>query len=475
MNDIIHEIDPWFNYRATKVLAEKGFYRRAVSFNLLHALSLPVNIRNIRVMLAPGFSALTVWSTYIFTKEMKDESDSLLAAVFIGIAPGCILHSVAGSYDNEAIAIFFLMFTFFLWIKALKQGSAFFGTGAALFYFYMVSIWSHWESSAFFSSSFRGSRPLVHLLKAVPGIASRVCRCIQCNGSIWQNRVMGAAGNVVQDVAVLITAAFRLWRSPIFCVTLPMCSPCDGQHSHVFGAMSSGHYHQNSARTSAFHSLPLPPPPPASGLSAVGSSLHAGASTTIPAKRAHRSRSGRSDELNGGWEDQALAHAKAMHRQTHKLIIYVIRCPSVVSGSPGAVAAPISTGWYESRRGGVVRHDEHESMMREAMGRDFGHVDARELVCDKKERERRGHKYLHAYPSHHAHLTLRLHHTSPTCYGRWTLIMRLDHSRDWYYGKTIVHSLSCTPPRHFHPNFALLKSSWSARIRSQTSDNVSRS
>lgn len=72
---------------------------------------------------------------------MKDESAGLLAAAFIGIVPGYISRSVAGSYDNEAIAIFLLMFTFFCWIKALKQGSALFGTIAAVFYFYMVAAW----------------------------------------------------------------------------------------------------------------------------------------------------------------------------------------------------------------------------------------------------------------------------------------------------------------------------------------------
>ncbi|KAF7317753.1 hypothetical protein MKEN_00863100 [Mycena kentingensis (nom. inval.)] len=166
---IIHEFDPWFNYRATRVLAYKGFYEfwnwfdptawyplgrvvggtvypgimatSGVIYNFLHALNLPVDIRNICVMLAPGFSALTAWSTYMFTKEMKDESAGLLAAAFIGIVPGYISRSVAGSYDNEAIAIFLLMFTFYLWIKALKVGSALFGTLAAVFYFYMVSAW----------------------------------------------------------------------------------------------------------------------------------------------------------------------------------------------------------------------------------------------------------------------------------------------------------------------------------------------
>jgi dolichyl-diphosphooligosaccharide--protein glycosyltransferase len=72
---------------------------------------------------------------------MKDESAGLLAAILIGIAPGYISRSVAGSYDNEAIAIFLLMFTFYLWIKALKQGSAFFGALTAIFYFYMVTAW----------------------------------------------------------------------------------------------------------------------------------------------------------------------------------------------------------------------------------------------------------------------------------------------------------------------------------------------
>lgn len=76
-----------------------------------------------------------------FTVELKDPSAGLLAAIFIGVAPGYISRSVAGSYDNEAIAIFLLMFTFYAWIKALKVGSAFYGTVAAVFYFYMVAAW----------------------------------------------------------------------------------------------------------------------------------------------------------------------------------------------------------------------------------------------------------------------------------------------------------------------------------------------
>lgn len=166
---IIHEFDPWFNYRATKYLVSHGFYAflnwfddrtwyplgrvtggtlypglmvtSAVIHKILSVLSLPIDIRNICVLLAPGFSALTAFVTYLFASEMKDETTGLLAAAFMGIAPGYISRSVAGSYDNEAIAIFLLMFTFYLWIKAIKVGSMYWGALTAVFYFYMVSAW----------------------------------------------------------------------------------------------------------------------------------------------------------------------------------------------------------------------------------------------------------------------------------------------------------------------------------------------
>ncbi|TQS35226.1 hypothetical protein Golomagni_04361 [Golovinomyces magnicellulatus] len=163
-------VDPWFNFRATKYLVENGFYSfwdwfddrtwhplgrvtggtlypglmvtSGVIYHTLRALTIPVDIRNICVLLAPAFSGLTAYATYLFTNEMSNSSSAgLLAAFFMGIAPGYISRSVAGSYDNEAIAIFLLVFTFFLWIKALKLGSAFWGALCALFYGYMVSAW----------------------------------------------------------------------------------------------------------------------------------------------------------------------------------------------------------------------------------------------------------------------------------------------------------------------------------------------
>jgi len=49
--------------------------------------------------------------------------------------------SVAGSYDNEAVAIFALVFTFYLWMKSVNTGSIIWSVFASLSLFYMVSAW----------------------------------------------------------------------------------------------------------------------------------------------------------------------------------------------------------------------------------------------------------------------------------------------------------------------------------------------
>ncbi|PAV89310.1 hypothetical protein WR25_05725 [Diploscapter pachys] len=166
---IIHEFDPWFNYRATAHMVQHGFYNflnwfdeRAwyplgrivggtvypglmVTSGLIHwildLLNFHVHIREICVFLAPTFSGLTAIATYFLTKELWGRGAGLFAACFIAISPGYTSRSVAGSYDNEGIAIFALQFTYFLWVKSLKTGSMMWASLCALSYFYMVSAW----------------------------------------------------------------------------------------------------------------------------------------------------------------------------------------------------------------------------------------------------------------------------------------------------------------------------------------------
>jgi dolichyl-diphosphooligosaccharide--protein glycosyltransferase len=166
---IIHEFDPWFNYRATHYMSQNGFYEFLNWFDdrawyplgrivggtvypglmitsgfihyILNFLNFTIHIRDICVFLAPTFSGFTSIAMFLFTREIWNTRAALFSACFIAIVPGYISRSVAGSYDNEGIAIFALMFTYFLWIKSVKTGSIFWSAATSLSYFYMVSAW----------------------------------------------------------------------------------------------------------------------------------------------------------------------------------------------------------------------------------------------------------------------------------------------------------------------------------------------
>lgn len=70
-------------------------------------------------------------------------------------------------------------------------------------------------------------------------------------------------------------------------------SPLAAPSSHANGVPATSHTtYKQPASSQSFHSLPLPPPPVASGLSAYASS------SVIPTKRSHRSNSEREDDPN---------------------------------------------------------------------------------------------------------------------------------------------------------------------------------
>ena len=95
---MIHEFDPYFNYRTTKYLAEEGFYKfhnwfddrawyplgriiggtiypglmvtSTVLYHFLNFLHISIEVRNVCVFLAPLFSSLTSLVTYFLTSEL---------------------------------------------------------------------------------------------------------------------------------------------------------------------------------------------------------------------------------------------------------------------------------------------------------------------------------------------------------------------------------------------------------------------
>ncbi|VDN42921.1 unnamed protein product [Gongylonema pulchrum] len=61
----------------------------------------------------------------INAQGVKDDAAGLVAASMIAVVPGYISRSVAGSYDNEGIAIFCMLFTYYLWIKGFEHITVF--------------------------------------------------------------------------------------------------------------------------------------------------------------------------------------------------------------------------------------------------------------------------------------------------------------------------------------------------------------
>jgi dolichyl-diphosphooligosaccharide--protein glycosyltransferase len=123
---VIHEFDPYFNFRTTKYLAHEGFLEflnwfddrgwyplgrtiggtiypglmltAAVFYWVMHFLHLTINIRNMCVFIAPIFSALAATSSYLLTSEVtKRSSAGLLAAAFTAVVPSYISRYVNSS------------------------------------------------------------------------------------------------------------------------------------------------------------------------------------------------------------------------------------------------------------------------------------------------------------------------------------------------------------------------------------------
>ena len=168
---VIHEFDPWFNFRATKYLEENGWAKfstwydyeswyplgrpvgtttypgmmvTAVAiFRALTWLGVPCTINDVCVFIPAGFAVLTCYFTYRLAFEATRSANVALAsAAIMSVLPAHLMRSVAGGFDNESMAVAAICATFFFWTRALRSDTSWpYAFVCALSYIYMVATW----------------------------------------------------------------------------------------------------------------------------------------------------------------------------------------------------------------------------------------------------------------------------------------------------------------------------------------------
>ena len=171
---VIHEFDPWFNFRATQYLADNGWQKFFSWFDYMswYPLGRPVGttiypgmqITSVAIFdflksLGPEYEmslndvccyvpawfgvSATAFVGLLTYESMKSSTMAIAAAAIMAIVPAHIMRSVGGGYDNESIAMTAMCATFYFWVKSVsgKQFSWIWGILSGLAYFYMVATW----------------------------------------------------------------------------------------------------------------------------------------------------------------------------------------------------------------------------------------------------------------------------------------------------------------------------------------------
>ena len=166
---VIHEFDPWFNFRATKYLAENGwtkFFRwfdykvwyplGSVERRYINADILRVPLEGVELdwcccnefecvcVFVPAWLGATssIWLGMLTAEASGSNHAGVIAAAIYAIIPAHIMRSVGGGYDNESVAMDCMCATFYFWVRSIRgKGSWKFGVLTGLAYTCMVATW----------------------------------------------------------------------------------------------------------------------------------------------------------------------------------------------------------------------------------------------------------------------------------------------------------------------------------------------
>jgi dolichyl-diphosphooligosaccharide--protein glycosyltransferase len=168
---IIHEFDPWFNFRATQYLVDNGWEKfsnwfddmswypigrhvgstlypgmmvtSAVIFRVLEFFDMGISLNDVCVFVPAGFSIITCIFTFLSTHEISGNVNAgIVAAGVMAIIPAHLMRSVAGGYDNESVAVAAISATFYFWVLSLRSKNSWpWGIVCGISYIYMVASW----------------------------------------------------------------------------------------------------------------------------------------------------------------------------------------------------------------------------------------------------------------------------------------------------------------------------------------------
>eukprot|EP00242_Pyramimonas_sp_CCMP2087_P010768 CAMPEP_0198197216 /NCGR_PEP_ID=MMETSP1445-20131203/806_1 /TAXON_ID=36898 /ORGANISM="Pyramimonas sp., Strain CCMP2087" /LENGTH=749 /DNA_ID=CAMNT_0043866419 /DNA_START=119 /DNA_END=2368 /DNA_ORIENTATION=- len=169
---VIHEFDPWFNYRATEFLVDNGWDKfkvwfdtmswyplgrhvgttiypgmqitAALMFKLLEYLGTGIPLNDVCVFMPAVFGTLATLACFFLAKETTGSANAGAASALIfAIIPAHLMRSVAGGYDNESVAVTAIVLTFYFWTRALRDDKSWltYGFLTALAYIYMCLTW----------------------------------------------------------------------------------------------------------------------------------------------------------------------------------------------------------------------------------------------------------------------------------------------------------------------------------------------
>ena len=202
---VIHEFDPWFNYRAAEYMVRNGWdafqawydhecwypLGRHVGSTTYPGLQLtawaiyevlqrimPTSLNDVCVLIPAGFGAVAALFTGALAAEVSGSANAGVAAAgLMAILPAHLMRSVAGGFDNESIAITVrgrplpparpfdrgpalaapsvraspatrppdpqaIVATFYFWVRSLRSAKAWpYAILSGVAYVYMVAAW----------------------------------------------------------------------------------------------------------------------------------------------------------------------------------------------------------------------------------------------------------------------------------------------------------------------------------------------